>query len=115
MSEWIGERMEEIELGSKVKDTITGLVGIATARCLYIHGCDHIGIQPPADQKTGKVPSLVWVDSPQVETLKINRNRKWRRRSIPNAPPLRSGGPGEHPNKGSRAHPEYDDGRVLND
>ena len=96
--------MSEIKLGDKVKDTITGLIGIATARCLYIHGCDHIGIQPPADNEKGKVPSLVWVDSPQVEVIKAKKKKEEVKK-------IKWGGPGGHPNE--KAHPEYDEGVHL--
>ena len=36
----------EVELGSKVKDEITGFVGIATARCVYINGCVQFELTP---------------------------------------------------------------------
>ena len=101
--------MGEVELGDKVKCTITGLIGIAASRCLYLHGCDHIGIQPPADNKTGRVPSIVWVDSPQVTVVKT-RTIKVAKKSRASRGP---GGPGAHP--GERAHPNYDEGTFLNE
>lgn len=57
----------KIQLGDKVRDTITGLSGVATCRCLYLNGCDHIGIQGLA--KDGKIPPVQWVDEPQVELV----------------------------------------------
>jgi len=96
---------EESILGKQVKDKITGLVGIATARCFYIHGCDHIGIQPPADNKTGRVPPLVWSDSPQVEIIgRSIKEKKPKKRPV--KVQRRTGGPGDHPP--SRAHPSID-------
>jgi len=89
-----------IELGDKVKDTVTGLIGIATSRCIYLNGCDHIGIQPPADNKTGRVPSIVWVDVPQVEVYLF---RKFTR--VKSKDSKKIGGPATHPT--DRAHPEY--------
>lgn len=38
--------MPEIKLGSKVRDTLTGLEGVAIARTVWIHGCVRITIQP---------------------------------------------------------------------
>jgi hypothetical protein len=36
-----------IPLGSRVKDSITGYEGIATARVTYLYGCVHIAVQSP--------------------------------------------------------------------
>ena len=80
--------MKEITLGDKVKDTITGVTGIATARCTYLNGCDHIGFQRP--YKDDKIPDIIWVDLPQVEVVgrktvkKVKKTRK-------------VGGPKQHP------------------
>jgi len=98
--------MIEIELGDKVKCTVTGLSGVATARCLYLHGCDHIGIQPKADMKAGTVPSLVWVDLPQVALIKAAKKSENYVSELHG-----HGGPKNHP--GKRNHPKYDDGVCL--
>jgi hypothetical protein len=45
--------MEEIELGDKVKDLITGFVGIAVAKTTFINGCTQISIA----EQTKKKPS----------------------------------------------------------
>ena len=42
-----------IKLGSKVRDSITGLEGIATARTEYLYGCVRITITP-TELKDGK-------------------------------------------------------------
>ncbi len=67
-----------IRLGDKVKDSITGLTGIAVARSTYLNGCDHIAIQGMA--KDGKVPDMVWFDEPQIVLVKakvkvVRRNK----------------------------------------
>jgi len=36
--------MEEIELGDKVKDLVTGFVGIAVAKTTFLNGCIQISI-----------------------------------------------------------------------
>jgi len=38
--------MKKIKLGDKVKDTITGIQGIAIGRTTWLTGCDRITIQP---------------------------------------------------------------------
>ena len=103
---------EEITLGDSVECTIIGLQGIATSRCLYLHGCDHIGIQPRADNKTGKVPALVWVDSPQVKVIKkvgLKEQIQTQKRHQTRLGwwPHYRGGPGPHP--GDRNHPGIND------
>jgi hypothetical protein len=57
-----------IILGSKVRDSITGLEGIATARCTYLYGCVRIGIQPTALEGQ-KVAEEVFLDEQRVEVL----------------------------------------------
>lgn len=58
----------EIKLGMKVKDTVSGLTGIAIARTEWLNGCTRYGIQPPVDSD-GKVPASHWVDEPQIEIV----------------------------------------------
>ena len=48
--------MRKIELGDKVKDTVTGFTGIAVARTNWIAGCDRIIVQPEC--KKGKQMDL---------------------------------------------------------
>lgn len=60
----------EIKLGDRVKDTVSGLEGIATARTTWLNGCDRIIIQPPID-KDGKHQEALSFDEPQVETLEL--------------------------------------------
>ena len=38
-----------IKLGDKVKDSITGISGIAIARCEYLYGCVQIGVEYAKD------------------------------------------------------------------
>jgi len=55
---------DEIELGTKVKDLVTGLTGIATSRLEYLNGCVQIAVSPLANE--GKVPDSVWIDHQQL-------------------------------------------------
>lgn len=59
-----------IELGSKVKDTVTGLVGIATARTEWLNGCARVTIQPQ-ELKDGRPVEGYTVDEPQIEVLEV--------------------------------------------
>ncbi|HLW72152.1 MAG TPA: hypothetical protein VKS22_16200 [Candidatus Binataceae bacterium] len=57
-----------IELGSKVRDKITGAEGTAISRLIHITGCDRYCVQPPVD-KEGKFVSELWFDENRLETL----------------------------------------------
>lgn len=57
-----------IILGSKVRDTVSGITGIAVARTQWLHSCERITIQPPVD-KDGKLMDAYTVDEPQIEVL----------------------------------------------
>jgi hypothetical protein len=54
-----------IELGSKVKDSITGFSGIATGRAEYLHGCARVLVEPQ-ELKDGKPVESQWLDEPRL-------------------------------------------------
>lgn len=58
----------EVKLGQKVKDTVTGLEGLAVARTTYIYGCARISIQP-FSHKDGKPAEWVSFDEPQLKVI----------------------------------------------
>ena len=58
-----------ITLGQEVKDNITGFEGIAVCRCLWLHGCERISVQPPFNKKEGKLPEAQIFDEPQLEII----------------------------------------------
>lgn len=58
-----------IELGDKVKDLVSGLVGIAISRIEFINGCIQIGVQPKLEDK--EVEIVVWnIDMRQLKVVK---------------------------------------------
>jgi len=68
-----------IKLGDKVKDPVTGYVGIAYARTIYLQGCDRIGIQAPVyKDRDGAlcVSELFHVDEPQLIVLTKSKPKK---------------------------------------
>jgi hypothetical protein len=81
---------ERIELGDKVKDSMSGIEGIAFARTAYLTGCDHIGIKQSGVNKDGKSHDLHWVDEPL--TLLIEK----RAFAVPNPIVDKTGGPSLH-------------------
>lgn len=56
----------EVELGRKVKCKVTGFVGVAIARTVFINGCARITVQPPVD-KDGKHPDALYIDETAIE------------------------------------------------
>jgi len=61
-----------VDLGSEVKDSVSGFRGIATAKHMYINGCTRITVQPKVD-KYGKLPEVQTFDEPQLEVVSKNK------------------------------------------
>lgn len=61
-----------INLGDRVKDRITGFVGIATARTEWINGCVRFGVQSDT-LKDGLPTEAQWFDEPQLAVLKAGQ------------------------------------------
>lgn len=59
----------EIELGSKVRDPITGFTGIAVARVRYLAGCARVAIQPEWKKGEQRTPDMEYFDEPLLEVL----------------------------------------------
>lgn len=60
--------MFKIELGKLVKDKVTELVGIITARSENLNMCNRYYVQPSA-KKDMKVPDGWWVDEMQLQVM----------------------------------------------
>lgn len=58
----------EFRLGTRVRDKVTGIEGILTARSEFLNGCVRYTFQPPLD-KEGKAPDERWVDVGQLEQV----------------------------------------------
>lgn len=65
--------MNKINLGDKVKDTVTGFSGIAIGRTIWLHGCSRIIVQPEGLTKDGKTFETQAFDEPQLVTLKSSK------------------------------------------
>jgi len=68
--------MAKFNLGDKIRDKVSGLEGIATARLEYLNGCVQYGIGGKAD-KDGKIADTHYIDHTQLElvekdSLKVN-------------------------------------------
>lgn len=54
-----------VELGSKVKDSITGFKGIVTGYVQYLTGCNQALVMPPCG-KDGSSKDGVWIDEQRL-------------------------------------------------
>ncbi len=66
------KNLNGIELGDRVKDTITGFKGVAGVLAFHLTGCHQVGIQPEELDKDGKVKDWLWVDVQRVILIKKN-------------------------------------------
>lgn len=58
----------EIQLGSRVKDRITGFQGIVVVVSNYLYGCRRMGVQPE-ELREGKPGEAHFFDEPQLELV----------------------------------------------
>jgi len=87
--------MDEIKLGYRYRDVISGFKGIAIGISHWLYGCTRVGLQPEA-LDDGKPVDSHWFDKPQLEFVDegIYKNEK----------PLKSeeeplGGPKQDPSR----------------
>ncbi len=62
--------MPKINLGDKVRDTITGYTGIAIGRTEWINGCTRIVVQSNKLKEDGTPSDSQHIDEPQCELIK---------------------------------------------
>ena len=70
-----------ITLGDKVKDSVTGFVGIAVGRTTWLHGCDRIIVQPEGLTKDGKTFENCSFDEPQLEVIRPKKVKEGNHRT----------------------------------
>lgn len=66
--------MEEIKLGDKIKDQVTGMVGIAVARTKFLNGCVQYSIAQPVKQidRAHLIDGDISVDDENLKVIKRN-------------------------------------------
>jgi hypothetical protein len=67
------KEIDMVELGSTVKDRITGLVGVVLGRTEYLTGCTHVGISPKKVDTKGGLPDWSWIDERRCIVQKTPR------------------------------------------
>jgi hypothetical protein len=73
------EKLILVKLGDKVKDSLTGFEGVATARTEYLYGCVHVCVTPTG-LKDGKPIESQWFDEQRIDPASVAGD----------------GGPGDH-------------------
>lgn len=68
MSDW------RFELGDRVKDRVSGFVGIVTTRTEHLNGCRQYGINPPIG-KDGKMLEGYNIDGEQLDLIDKGLNK----------------------------------------
>ena len=93
---------KQTELGTKVKDKVTGLEGIVIAKCIYLNGCIQFEIAPAVNEK-GETIKTQWIDQQQLEFVDHgilpNPKPEPKKRSVIKFTARRGGG-------GFRSHPD---------
>lgn len=78
-----------INLGDRVKDKITGMVGIAIGSSQWLYGCNQFCVKPE-ELKDGKPIDAFWIDEYQLDI--VNKN------VISGRPPVAEGNSGPNLN-----------------
>lgn len=57
-----------VNVGDRVRDKVTGFVGIVIGKTTWLNGCNRLGVQPTVLHE-GKPIDAVWFDEPQLELV----------------------------------------------
>lgn len=66
--------MNEIKLGDKVRDKITGFTGIVVAKTEYINGCIQYNVAPKVG-KDNKILEDISIDEQCLEVIKTKKKK----------------------------------------
>ncbi len=58
----------KFKLGTKVRDKVSGIEGIAVSEVTHLNGCVRYGVQPKS-MEAGKMPDQQWFDIEQLEYI----------------------------------------------
>ncbi len=76
-----------INLGDKVKDSISGFAGIVTGYYTYLNGCVRLQIEPDKLDKEGKPIDARIFDMEQLVLVKAAKSRAVERKGGPRSDP----------------------------
>ena len=81
--------MSKIKLGDKVKDKITGFIGVAVARTEFLNGCVQYEVQPKRLDKDHKIVESVSIDEQSLEVMSVKKKKVVKKET--NGGPMRKG------------------------
>lgn len=58
-----------IQLGTKVRDSISGFQGVAAARTTYLHASTQVLVKPECIDKDGRFLDPIWFDETQLQEV----------------------------------------------
>lgn len=67
--------MEEIKLGDKVKDKVTGYTGMVVIISKFLNGCTQCEVQAKCG-KDNKIPETIGIDIQNLELIKSKKVKK---------------------------------------
>ena len=78
--------MFTIDLGAKVKSSISGFAGVVSSRAEHLNGCNRYWVQPPVD-KDGKMMDGSWIDEGEliVEVAPVLERKNQNRGGFPSS------------------------------
>ena len=82
----------KIELGDKVRDTISGFTGIVICVSNWLNGCQRIAIQPQGLHEGSPIPNATF-DAEQLEIVSQNTASTGKRTGGPAIAPTRAADP----------------------
>lgn len=72
----MAEQIFKIELGTEVKDIVTGMRGIVVARLEFLNRCIQYDVQPKKKPGDKERPKGLWVDEQQLEVISSGVSKK---------------------------------------
>lgn len=75
----------KFELGSEVKDIISGFTGLVFSRSQWLYQCNTYGIKPKG-LKDGKPIDTCWFDEPSLELIKKEKEIEPKKKRINGSP-----------------------------
>jgi hypothetical protein len=87
---------DPVQLGDRVKDPVSGVVGIATSITIWLHGCIRVGVQSEKPTNEGRSAEIQYFDQSQLVIVKKGIYKAMTLGLVPAAAPAPhrgSGGP----------------------
>jgi len=64
------DKERKIELGDRVKDKVSGYIGVVVAVTIWLNGCARMGIQAETVKKDEQPQDVVWIDEFQLKLVR---------------------------------------------